>query len=161
MDNQLKMIDHRAMQVTQVMVIILNILAFVLDQPYLALFTGLVSLVGVALNMPGFSFIYQPLKSAGLLNPEILADHPEPHRFSQLLGGMMALGGGLFVIGGLPMIGWALTWIHAALAALNAFGGFCVGCFMYYWLSRIGVPGFHQSPPPGTRPGIRPTENRI
>jgi hypothetical protein len=29
-----------------------------------------------------------------------------------------------------------------ALAALNLFAGICVGCLMYYWFNRLGVPGF-------------------
>jgi hypothetical protein len=40
------------------------------------------------------------------------------------------------------VLGWALSWIVVALAALNLFAGICVGCLMYYWLNRLGVPGF-------------------
>ena len=39
-------------------------------------------------------------------------------------------------------LGWVLTWIVVALAALNLFAGICVGCLMYYWFNRLGVPGF-------------------
>ena len=41
-----------------------------------------------------------------------------------------------------PLVGWVLTWIVIALASLNLFAGICVGCLMYYWLNRLGVPGF-------------------
>ncbi len=49
-------------------------------------------------------------------------------------------------------------WLVAALAALNLFVGFCAGCFMYYMLARLRVPGFSKAPPasasfPGLRPG--------
>jgi hypothetical protein len=27
-------------------------------------------------------------------------------------------------------------------AALNLFAGIYVGCMMYYWFNRLGVPGF-------------------
>jgi hypothetical protein len=43
-----------------------------------------------------------------------------------------------------------------ALAALNAFGGFCVGCAMYYWLGILKVPGFTKAPPAGIFPGMKP-----
>jgi hypothetical protein len=43
-----------------------------------------------------------------------------------------------------------------ALAALNAFGGFCVGCAVYYWLARLNVPGFAKTPPAGIFPGTKP-----
>ena len=30
------------------------------------------------------------------------------------------------------------------LAGLNLFAGWCAGCTVYYWLNRLGVPGFTQ-----------------
>jgi len=53
-------------------------------------------------------------------------------------------------------LGWGLVWVVIALAALNLFGAFCVGCAVYYWLNRLKVPGFVKSPPAGTFPGMRP-----
>ena len=32
------------------------------------------------------------------------------------------------------------------LAGLNLFAGWCAGCTMYYWLNRLGVPGFDHQP---------------
>jgi hypothetical protein len=43
-------------------------------------------------------------------------------------------------------LGWALAWLVVVLAALNLFLGFCAGCFVYYQLNRLQVPGFHHSP---------------
>ena len=43
-----------------------------------------------------------------------------------------------------------------ALAALNLFAGFCVGCAVYYWLQKLGLPGFTRQPPAGIVPGMRP-----
>jgi hypothetical protein len=57
---------------------------------------------------------------------------------------------------GATALGWILVWIVIALAALNAFGGFCVGCAMYYWLARLNVPGFTKTPPAGIFPGMKP-----
>jgi hypothetical protein len=56
-------------------------------------------------------------------------------------------------------LGWVLTWVVIALAGVNLFGGFCVGCAVYYWLARWRIPGFTQSPPQGVFPGRRPTEH--
>ena len=42
----------------------------------------------------------------------------------------------------ITVLGWALTWVVVALAALNLFAGICVGCLMYYWFNRLGLPGF-------------------
>jgi hypothetical protein len=157
MSSELYKIDHSALKISQSSIVALNILAFIFNAPWLALAVALFMLVGFALNFPAFGFIYQYiLKPAGLFKPNILSDHPEPHRFSQGLGGTFMLLGSLALFNGADGLGWGLVWIVAALAALNAFGGFCVGCFIYYWLARLKLPGFRQSPPPGTFPGRRP-----
>jgi hypothetical protein len=36
--------------------------------------------------------------------------------------------------------------IVVVLAAVNLFLGFCVGCFVYYQLNKLGVPGFEYAP---------------
>jgi hypothetical protein len=153
----LNKIDHSGMTVNQVVIIALNITAFVFNQPWLAGLVAAVMLLGTLLGRPGFGFIYQSaLKPAGLVRPQVLLDNPEPHRFAQGLGGAFMLGGALALFSGLTVLGWGLVWMVAALAALNAFGGFCVGCFVYYWLTRFGLPGFSKTPPAGTFPGMRP-----
>jgi len=135
------------------------LIAFILNQPWLALVTSLVMLAGTALKRPGFGFIYTALlKPRKWVRPDVLLDHPEPHRFAQGFGGVVLLGGALSLLLGAGILGWALTWLVIALAALNLFVGFCVGCAMYYWLHRLNVPGFVQPPLRGTLPGMRPKE---
>jgi hypothetical protein len=153
----LKNIDHSAMTVNQVIIILLNIVAFVLNIPWLAALVAAVMLIGTFIGVPGFGFFYRyVLKPANLVKPHVLRDNPEPHRFAQGLGGAFMLAGSLALFAGLSVLGWSLVWIVVALAALNAFGGFCVGCFIYYWLTRYGVSGFSKNPPAGTFPGMRP-----
>jgi len=153
----LQRIDHSAIRVNQVLIITLNILAFIFDLPWLAALVMLAMLAGALLGQPGFGFVYRyALKPAGLVKPEVLLDHPQPHRFAQGLGGLFMAGGVLALNLGAEALGWGLVWLVTALAALNAFGGFCVGCMAYYWLSRLNIPGFTKSPPQGTIPGMRP-----
>ena len=64
--------------------------------------------------------------------------------------------GALALFAGYVTLGWGLVWLVAALAALNAFAGFCAGCMVYYWLRRLNVPGFTKTPPDGGFPGLRP-----
>lgn len=157
MSNELQKIDHSALKTSQISIVLLNILAFVLNIPWLALVVAFFMLVGVALKFPAFGFIYKyVLKPSGLVKPDVLDDYPEPHRFAQGLGGIFMLLGSLALFSGSNALGWVLVWTVAALAALNAFGGFCVGCFIYYWLGRFNLPGFRSSPPPDTFPGRRP-----
>jgi len=153
----LQKVDHSALKVNQIIIITLNILAFVLNQPWLAVFVGAVMGLGSLLGVPGFGIIYKrALKPLGWVKPDVLNDNPEPHRFAQFVGFLFMAGGSVSLFLGAAVLGWALVWIVAALAALNAFGGFCVGCAMYYWLNRLSVPGFYKAPPAGIFPGMKP-----
>ncbi len=157
MSAQLQKIDHSALRVNQAMIILLCLLAFILNQPWLALLVGLVMALGTVLKVPGFGWIYRRiLKPARLVRPDLLLDNPEPHRFAQGLGSVFLFAGSLALWLGASVLGWALVWLVIALAALNLFAGFCAGCLVYYWLNRLQVPGFHKSPPAGTFPGMRP-----
>ena len=146
-------IDHNLLKSNQIAIISLNIAAFVLNLPIVAALVAAVMLTGAALGKAYFGLLIKRFVS---LPADLLDDNPEPHRFAQGLGGAFMLGGALALFGGASVLGWSLVWMVAALAALNAFGGFCVGCFVYYWLTRFGVPGFSKNPPTGTFPGMRP-----
>jgi hypothetical protein len=150
-------VDHSALKTNQIIIIALSILAFILNQWWLAAFVALVMGIGSALKVPGFGFVYKSiLKPRGWMKPDVLDDNPEPHRFAQFLGFLFMTGGSIALFLGSSVLGWSLVWLVAALAALNAFGGFCVGCAVYYWLARLGLPGFAKQPPAGTFPGMKP-----
>ncbi len=153
----LQRVDHSALKTNQLFIIALNFLAFVLNLPILAAFVALVMGVGAVLKTPGFGAIYKYiLKPRRWMNPDVLEDNPEPHRFSQIVGFVFMAAGSTALFLGSTILGWALVWIVVALASLNAFGGFCVGCAMYYWLARLHVPGFGKQAPAGTFPGMKP-----
>jgi hypothetical protein len=155
--SELKKIDHSAMTVNQILIIALDIIAFVLNQPWLAAFVMAVMAIGTLAGRPGFGPVYHLLlKPLGLAKPQVLLDNPEPHRFAQGFGAVVMATGSALLFAGLAVPGWSLVWFVVALAALNAFAGFCAGCFVYYWLTRLRVPGFATSPPEGTFPGMRP-----
>ena len=114
-------------------------------------------LIGTLRGIPAFGFINKRvLKPRGWVRPDIIPDNPEPHRFAQGFGSVVMIGGALALFVDAATIGWALVWLVVALAALNLFGGFCVGCALYYWLNRLHAPGFIQSSPEGSLPGMRP-----
>ena len=153
----LQKVDHSLLKANQLVIISLNVLAFIFNQPFLALFVALVMGLGTALKTPGFGFVYKNfLKPRGWMKPDVLDDHPEPHRFAQFLCFVFMTAGSIALFSGAIFPGWSLVWLVAALAALNAFGGFCVGCAAYYWLNRFNLPGFSKQPPAGTFPGMKP-----
>lgn len=141
-------VDLSALRVNQAFIIGLSILAFILNNVWLVAFVGVVMLLGTAVPaLSLFKRIYRHgLRPAGLVKPDIVVDNPEPHRFAQGFGGVVVALAVAALLAGLPILGWALVWLVITLAALNLFLGFCAGCFVYYQLNKLGLPGFHVSP---------------
>jgi molybdopterin converting factor small subunit len=153
----LQKVDHATLRTNQAFIISLSLAAFILDAPWLAGFVGLAMLIGTLLKKPAFGFIYQSwLKPSGVLKPDVFADNPEPHRFAQGFGAVVELAGFGLLAAGATTAGWAFVWLVIFLAALNLFFGFCAGCAVYYWLNRLGLPGFVKAAPADTFPGLRP-----
>ena len=141
--SNLPLIDHAALRTNQAFIIGLIILAFIMNQDWLVILIMGVMAWGTLQKKPGFGFVYhQVLKPLGWVKPDQIPDHPEPHRFAQGFGAVVMGAAVLVLWFGPGSLGWGLAWLVAALAALNLFGGICVGCAMYYWLHRLEVPGF-------------------
>ena len=141
-------VDHSALRTNQAFIITLTILAFVLGAWWLVAFVSAVMLVGTLVPSAGlFKFVYfAVLKPAGIVKPDVKIDNPEPHLFAQGLGGVFLLLATLALLAQVTALGWILSWLVVALAALNLFAGLCVGCLIYYQLNRLGVPGFTHTP---------------
>ncbi len=142
-------VDHMALKVNQAFIIALLIAAYITNTPWLVAFVAAVMLVGTIWPQAAlFKAVYTyVLKPAGVLKPRVIPDNPEPHLFAQGLGGVfLALSSLALIALNQPVIGWALAWLVVGLAALNLFAGFCAGCFIYYQLNRLHVPGFTVSP---------------
>ena len=141
-------LDQSALKVNQAFIITLLVLAFIIDSWHLAAFVSLVMLLGTLLPRYSlFKGIYRNLlRPMGLVRANVIPDNPEPHLFAQGFGGLVLILAVLSLIIGLSVVGWALVWLVISLAALNLFQGFCAGCFIYYQLNRLHVPGFVHSP---------------
>lgn len=153
----MRQVDHTAIRVNQICVGSVLIASFVLDAGWLALLVALVMLAGVLVGKPGFLPVYRfALLPLGIVKRHTLPDHEEPHHFAQGVGaGVVLLGATALALQNV-VLGWTLIWIVVALAALNVFAGFCTGCFLYYQLAKLRVPGFTRTPPDGARlPGMR------
>lgn len=141
-------VDQSALRVNQAFIIALLILAYITGLVWLVVFVAAVMLLGTLVpRLSLFKAVYQyVLRPVGLVKPDVITDNPEPHRFAQGFGGVVLLGaiGALFT--GAATLGWVLVALVVFLAALNLFVGFCAGCFVYYQLNKLGVPGFSRSP---------------
>jgi molybdopterin converting factor small subunit len=150
------LVDHAAIRTNQSTIITLLLIAFIVDLPTLVFLTSLIMLLGALWKKPGFAIVYNLLKRFGVIESESMLDHSEPHLFAQGFGGIVLIAASIAFFGNFAIVGWGLTWLVVLLAALNLFGGFCVGCAVYYWFHRLGIPWFVKAPPEGRFPGLRP-----
>lgn len=156
MTEALKPLDHNALRFNQGVIILCLILAFLTDLIWLIPLVALIMMIGTVFSRPGFFPLYRLLRRLGLIEPDPRLDQSEPHRFAQGFGSVVLLLATSSWALDLELLMWILVWLVIALAGLNLFAGFCLGCAMYYWLQHLGVPGFRRRPPPGITPGRRP-----
>jgi hypothetical protein len=140
-------LDQTGLKTGQATTILLLLLAFVLNAWPLVALVAIAQLLGaLAVPFAPYRLLYRGLRSLGLLKPNPQPDHPEPHRFAMAVGTVFNAVGAIMLVVGLPIVGWTLVWIVIALANLNFWANFCLGCWMYYRLGQLGVPGFTASP---------------
>ena len=85
-----------------------------------------------------FQRIYRDvLRPAGLLKPDLHDEDAAPHRFAQGMGAAVLLIATIALFAGAQALGWGLSFVVIALAAVNLFFGFCAGCFVYFQLQRL------------------------
>ena len=139
-----RQVDHNIIRTNQAFTITLLALAFVLDLPALAAFNAVVIVITALFPPLGLytRLDRHLLLPAGIVKPDIHTDNPEPHRFASLVGGTCTLLGFILIIAGAEIVGWLLIGMVVVLASLNLFASWCAGCMMYYWLNKLGIPGF-------------------
>jgi len=143
-----RLVDHSVIRTSQATLILLVLAGFVLNT------WVLVALASIALAISAiepkdspFRLLYSKvLQPSGLIRPDVKVDNPEPHRFSQAIGATVTALAVVALLLNVPILGWALAWLVVILAGLNLFAGICVGCMMYYQLSRLKVRGFTRLP---------------
>ena len=146
----LRRVDQSGLKTGQALTIILLLLGFVLNSWLLVALVALAQLLG-ALDAPFAPyrlFYANVLKPSGIVKPNVITDNPEPHRFAMLVGSIFnGVATVLLLIApAASTIAWVLVWIVIVLANLNFWLNFCMGCWMYYQLNRLGVPGFKYAP---------------
>jgi len=149
-------VDHSALKVNQTG-IVATVLVAVLGSQFLPALIWLIPLLAIVLLVGTFApqyalfkqLYFQVLKPRGIVKPRPVQDRPEPHNFAQGLGGIFLTISSLFLFGPLLagdfrpgpglVIGLALALIVAVLAFVNLAFGYCLGCQIYFQLSKRGV----------------------
>jgi hypothetical protein len=128
------MVDVDVPRFNQALVALLTGAAFLFDQWWLVAVTFAVLAISWV-GGPGvapFTRLY-----VGFVRPRLHPDGPTefepaaPPRFSQLLGAMFLGAASVALYAGVTALGWTLTLIVTALAALAAAARICVGCILY------------------------------
>lgn len=141
-------VDQTGLRVGMVATIVLLLVGFVLGAWPLVLFVAVAQLLGAfdSPYAPYKLFYHHVLKPRGIVTPNIITDNPEPHRFAMLVGAVFNFSATLALVTGAAGLGWILVWVVIALANLNFWANFCLGCYVYYQLGKLGVRGFTRQP---------------
>lgn len=150
-------VDHAGLRTNQAFIIGLLLVAFVADLGWLVVVVAVIMAIGTVWPRAAlFQAIYRTWLRDRFIKPDILEDNPEPHRFSQGFGAaVLTVALALFAVA-YTTAAWTVVGVVILLAGINLFAGFCAGCFLYYWLARLQVGGFHAQPIDGTAPGMAP-----
>jgi hypothetical protein len=131
-------IDPRGPRTNQAVLAGVLILAFLTGQAWVVPVFAVVLFLGAALGPrygPVLRF-YQVVIRPRLGPPAHLED-PRPPRFAATVGVVFLVVSAASLAVGAAALGWALALVVAALAALAAVTGLCVGCEMYVWWVRL------------------------
>ncbi|HAN56390.1 MAG TPA: hypothetical protein DCQ77_09490 [Betaproteobacteria bacterium] len=152
-------VDHAEIKLGQIFTMLLSVAAFVFAKPaYLIVLGGIFLVTAVYRPLSPFVLIYRyAVKPLGLMRSDYRLDNIQPHAFGQFIGAitvMLALA--LFYMG-YYTVGWTIVWVLFALTLIS-YLGWCVGCFLYYQLYRLGLQGFFRHAPTDSsvRLGQRP-----
>ena len=128
-----RMIDPRGHRFGGGLSALLIAASFVLNQP-LGVALAFVS-IGVSgafgLRYSIYGAIWRRIARIAHLGPTEM-EHEYPPRFAQVFGSVVLAVALLGFAAGLPLVGWALSGAVAALQAVLALTGYCLGCRLYF-----------------------------
>ena len=145
MNNNKNKLDRNALKFNQGSIVALTAVAFLLQQSWLVALVMTVLLIGTIFPKAGlFKIIYfNIVKPLGLIKPYIVEEDSAPHQFAQGLGGVFLLFSFIALKFNLNILGWGLSLIVWALAFINLTINFCLGCYIYFQLNKLGI--FHRA----------------
>lgn len=156
-------VDHAEIKTGQLLTLLMSAGAFFLHDPRWLIALGLIFLI-TALARPLSPFVWTyrylvaPLR---LMRSDYRLDNIQAHSFGQFVGA--ATVGVILALfyGGFEMAAWAVVGVLFGLTLIS-YLGWCLGCFLYYQLNRLGLKGFFRHAPMdrsvilGGRPRTRP-----
>jgi hypothetical protein len=153
-------VDHAEIKMGQILTMAISGAALMFRQPLWLAGLGVIFLLsGTVRSVSPFALLYRWLvRPLGIMKSDYRLDNIQPHKFGQLIGALtvgIALG---LLYSGYETAGWIIVAVLIALTAVS-YLGWCIGCFLYYQMNRLGMGGFFRYAPtdksvfPGRRPG--------
>lgn len=144
----IKEVDHAAIRTGQLMVIVILLVAYIINSREMVSAIMLAFLLTtISTSIGPFALLYQfVLRPLNIVKPDIRLDNPEPHRFGQAVGIVVAALATYLLYTGNNEFGWGIVWLLIILTTIS-FAGWCAGCFTYYMINRLGVGGFFKNKP--------------
>ena len=159
MSNQ---VDHAEIKMGQVLTIIISGIALILQNIIpLIILAGIFLLSGTVRSISPFSLLYRwIIKPLKIIKSDYRLDNIQPHKFGQLIGAITVVLALALIQFGYTTAGWIIVGVLIALTAIS-YAGWCVGCYMYYQLNRLGLGGFFKHSPTDKTViiGARPRKN--
>mgnify|MGYP001088954582 CR=1 FL=1 len=157
MSNQ---VDHAEIKVGQILTIIISSIALALqNQIPLIILAGIFLLSGTVRSISPFTLLYRwIIKPLGIIKSDYRLDNIQPHKFGQLVGVITVVLALALIQFDYVFAGWSIVGVLIVLT-VTSYAGWCVGCYLYYQLNRIGLGGFFKHAPTdksvitGARPG--------
>ncbi|MCU0268324.1 MAG: DUF4395 domain-containing protein [Acidimicrobiales bacterium] len=130
-------IDPRGPRFNQAVLTTGLLVGFLLDAPLVVPVFAAVLFLGAAFGprYGPFLRLYAEVIRPRLDPPAELED-PRPPRFAAVVGVLFLSAATLAFLAGAATLGWVLALVVAALAALSAVTGICVGCEIYLLVAR-------------------------
>lgn len=157
-------LDHAEIKTGQILTIATAGAAMLWGEPLVLVALTLIFLV-TALYRPAspFVLVYRHfVRPLNLMRSDYRLDNIQPHAFGQLIGAATGAAATLLIDSNYPAAGWGIVGVLIVLT-LVSYLGWCIGCFLYYQLNRLGLRGFFRHAPTdaGVTPGARPRKQGV
>jgi hypothetical protein len=135
---------RKAHQWTMVALVVAGFLLGNRFGPILVAVAGLIMLVGRFWWPADLvrQLTWRVLEPRGLIKRRDRVEDHQTRRIARVMGGILWLAAAALMVVGLPVVGWAVTFLIAVMVVLDATRDFCALCFAFLHLERRGLlPG--------------------
>lgn len=152
-------VDHAEIKMGQILTMAIAAAALALQMPVLLAVLGVTFLLsGTVRALSPFSWLYRGVvRPRGIIRSDYRLDNIQPHKFGQLVGALTVVAALGLIEAGYALAGWGVVVVLLVLT-LVSYAGWCIGCYLYYQLNRLGLGGFFKHAPTdkSVRLGMRP-----